>query len=203
MKRTAVNLIVDIVAFIGFVVLTTTGILMRYILPPGSGGYLTLWGFDRHEWGDIHFWVSIVFFSILAFHLFLHWRWVLNVVAGRPHQYSGIRLGLGVVGFLAVIALAISPLLAPVERNLNNSSKSIYSSHKYNDVLIRGSMTLLLIEDSTGVPANYIIESLKLPQTIPIDKSIGSLKKQYGFEINDVRAIVKEYQNKKISSNNK
>lgn len=37
MRRTKINLFIDIVAFFGFVVLTTTDVLMRYILPPGSG----------------------------------------------------------------------------------------------------------------------------------------------------------------------
>ena len=65
MKRTHLNFIVDVVAFVGFVVLTTTGVLMRYILPPGSGHYSTIWSLDRHEWGGIHFWISVVFFPYL------------------------------------------------------------------------------------------------------------------------------------------
>ena len=34
MKRTKLNFVIDVVAFVGFVGLTTTGVLMRYILPP-------------------------------------------------------------------------------------------------------------------------------------------------------------------------
>ncbi len=65
MKRPKLNFFIDIIAFIAFVLLTTTGILMRYILPPGSGKHTLIWGMDRHEWGTIHFWISILFFSIL------------------------------------------------------------------------------------------------------------------------------------------
>jgi hypothetical protein len=43
---------VDAVAFVAFVFLTTTGIPARYVLPPGSGLWATLWGLDRHERGD-------------------------------------------------------------------------------------------------------------------------------------------------------
>ena len=100
MKRVSLNFIVDVVAFAGFVMLTTTGVLMRYILPPGSGHYSTIWGMDRHEWGGIHFWVSVLFFSILAFHLILHWRWIVSVVTGRPREGSGLRAGLGIVGLV-------------------------------------------------------------------------------------------------------
>ncbi|MEJ2529375.1 MAG: DUF4405 domain-containing protein, partial [Gammaproteobacteria bacterium] len=114
MNRSGLNLAIDIVAFAGFVVLSTTGILMRYLLPPGSGHFSTIWGLDRHEWGTIHFWISALFFLILAFLLVLHWRWLVSVVTGRPREGSGLRVGLGIVGLVAVVALAMAPLLTPV-----------------------------------------------------------------------------------------
>ena len=193
MKRVNLNFVVDVVAFAGFVLLTTTGVLMRYILPPGSGHYSTIWDLDRHEWGGIHFWVSVLFFSILAFHLILHWRWIVSVVTGRPREGSGFRAGLGVVGLVTVVALASSPLLAPVERNSGDIGASSLSAHPYEDLSIRGSMTLREVEESTGIPAAYIIKSLKLPGTISVDERLGPLKRRYGFEINDVRDIVKTY----------
>ena len=50
MKRTTQNFVIDTVAFAGFVFLTATGVLVRYVLPPGSGHHTTVWGLDRHEW---------------------------------------------------------------------------------------------------------------------------------------------------------
>ena len=44
MKRTNLNLIIDAAGFAGFVFLTATGVLVRYVLPPGSGHHTTLWG---------------------------------------------------------------------------------------------------------------------------------------------------------------
>jgi len=193
MKRVNLNFIVDIVAFAGFVLLTTTGVLMRYILPPGSGHYSTIWGMDRHEWGGIHFWVSVLFFSILAFHLVLHWRWIVSVVTGRPREGSGFRAGLGIVGLVTVVALASAPLLAPVVKDTGDKGASSLSVHPYEELSIRGSMTLREVEETTGVPAAYIIKSLKLPDTISKEERLGPLKRQYGFEINDVRDIVKTY----------
>ena len=194
MKRTNLNFIVDVVAFIGFVVLTTTGVLMRYILPPGSGHYSTVLNLDRHEWGDIHFWISVVFFSVLILHLVLHWRWIVSVITGRTREGSGFRAGLGVVGLLAVVALTIFPLLSPVERELASKEESSLSRYKYEGISIRGSMTLKDVEEKTGVPADYIIGVLKLPKSISAEiQRISSLKRRYGFEINDVRDIVKKY----------
>jgi len=193
MKRVNLNFIVDIVAFAGFVVLTTTGVLMRYILPPGSGHYSTIWGMDRHEWGGIHFWVSVLFFSILAFHLVLHWRWIVSVVTGRPREGSGLRAGLGIVGLVTVVALASAPLLAPVVKDTGDKGASSLSAHPYEELSIRGSMTLKEVEEATGVPSAYIKKSLKIPDTISDEERLGPLKRQYGFEINDVRDIVKSY----------
>ncbi len=44
MKQVQRNFVVDLAAFVAFVLLTTTGVLLRYILPPGSGRFTTLWG---------------------------------------------------------------------------------------------------------------------------------------------------------------
>lgn len=197
MKRIRLNFIIDVVAFAGFVVLTTTGVLMRYNLPPGSGHYSTIWSLDRHEWGGLHFWVAIVFFLILALHLVLHWRWIMTVLTGRPREGSGYRAGLGIVGLITVVTLAIAPLLAPVERNTSSKEVSSLSSHKYKDISIGGSMTLKEVEETTGVPASYIIKSLDLPESMSEEERLGPLKRQYGFEINDVREIVTGYKNRK------
>ena len=197
MKRTKLNFIIDVIVFVGFVVLTTTGVLMRYILPPGSGNYSTIWNLDRHGWGGIHFWVSVIFFSILILHLVLHWRWIVSVVTGRPREGSGFRAGLGVVGLVTVVALAISPLLAPVERDLSSKGTSMYSGKKIDGVSVRESMTLRDVEETTGVPTAYIIESLKIPESISVDERLGTLKRKYGFTINEVREIVKEYRSSK------
>jgi len=197
MKRTNLNFIIDIIAFFGFVVLTTTGVLMRYILPPGSGHHSTIWSLDRHDWGGLHFWIAIVFFAILSLHLVLHWRWILTVFSGRPQEGSGYRAGLGLFALIVVVALAISPVLSPVEKNSTREGTSYLSSHKYEGISIRGSMTLMEVEQSTGVPASHIIKALKLPDTLSADEQLGPLKREYGFEINDVREIVREYNDRK------
>ena len=197
MKRTRLNLIIDIVAFVGFVGLTTTGVLLRYILPPGSGYYSTIWSLDRHEWGDIHFWISMVFFIVLTFHLVLHWNWIVCVVTGRPRDGSGYRVGLGIVGLVTVISLAVSPLLTSVVSDNRNKGELSLSSHKLNDIPIYGSMTLKDVEGVSRVPAIHIIKSLNLPEKISKNERLGILKRQYGFEITDVRDIVKRYSNRK------
>lgn len=117
MNRPKLNFLIDVVAFIAFAFLTTTGVLARYMLPPGSGRYATLWGLNRHGWGDLHFWVAVLLLGLLALHLALHWRWILCIVRGQRSEASGPRVALGVVGIMGLLGLAAAPLLAPVERS--------------------------------------------------------------------------------------
>ncbi len=117
MKRPTVNLSVDAAAFAAFVLLTSTGVLLRYVLPPGSGHRTILWGLDRHDWGQIHFWISMAFLACLAIHLVLHRRWIASMTRGRPREGSALRVALGIVGLLALLAAAAAPFFAEVEQD--------------------------------------------------------------------------------------
>ncbi len=89
MKAVSKSFVVDVLNFVVFVCLAGTGILMRYVLPPGSGrgrgggwGYhggrevLTWLGMDRHEWGEIHFWLAVAMVVLIVVHLIQHGRWI-------------------------------------------------------------------------------------------------------------------------------
>lgn len=127
MRKPTQNLIVDAAAFVALALMLGTGFLLRYVLPPGSGSavgahgtgareYLTVWGLSRHEWGDVHYWVSLILMALLALHLVLHWSWISSMVRGRSREGSGRRVALGVLGLVGVIALVAAPLLSPVEQ---------------------------------------------------------------------------------------
>lgn len=116
MKRWTFLTLIDVLAFVCFVLLVSTGILLEYLLPPGSGSWASIWSMNRHEWGDIHFWVAVVFFTVLAVHLVLHWRFFAGLIKGRARQASPLRLALGILAALALLALAAAPLVSPVER---------------------------------------------------------------------------------------
>lgn len=197
MDRRVKNFIIDTIAFVGFVLLTTTGVLMRYVLPPGSGRFKAIWGLDRHGWGSIHFWISIVFLSVLAIHLFLHWRWIVTVLTSRPREGSGLRAGLGIIGLIGLLALSFAPLVSPIKTTAERSGKGIALSEKYDERKISGSMTLREVEQSTGVPAEHIIQQLQLPHDTDKDERMGRIRKMFGFTMDDVRHIVKNYKKEK------
>lgn len=130
MKRPALNFTVDLLAFVGFALLAATGLVLNFALPPGSGGpwgagpgpgaaqrpVALLWGLTRHEWGRVHFWTAVALMSVLAVHLFLHWRWIACMAKGQPRARSGFRLALGMFGLLALAAFAASLFLSPVRK---------------------------------------------------------------------------------------
>jgi hypothetical protein len=194
MRKPTRNLIVDGLAFTGFLLLTTTGVLMRYVLPPGSGRRAAIWGLDRHGWGDLHFWIAVSFLLILAFHLVLHWRWIVSVLRGRPREGSGLRVGLGLTGLAAAVALALAPLLTPVERIEAGSWDREYTGHLGSgSEAIRGELTLRELEAQTGVPAEHVLRELGLPEEVPRDERLGKLRRQYGFDMGLLRRVVDDY----------
>jgi hypothetical protein len=211
MKRTTLNFWTDALAFIGFAFLTTSGILLRYQLPPGSGRMeamgggqralekpvSVLWGLTRHEWGDVHYYVALGLMAVLAFHLVLHWKWIVCVTQGKPVEGSGYRLGLGVIGLVAVLLLAAAPLFVPsiqVPRSHLQNETTEESEVDDDDGAIRGEMTLAEVETLTGVPASYIVEQLGLPETTSPNERVGQLRRRHGFQLEDVRRIVSQFE---------
>jgi len=67
------------------------------------------------------------------------------------------------------------------------------AGHRGEDHTIHGSMTLHDVQKLTGVPADHIITTLRLPADVPRDERLGRLRRSYGFEIDDIRRIVSGY----------
>lgn len=194
LKRSSLNFLVDALGFVGFALLTTSGVLLRYALPAGSGHRLTIWGLTRHEWGALHFWLSVFFFAALAVHVWLHWGWVVCVVRGRPREGSGIRLGLGALGVLTILALALAPFLSPVAGVSGGAGRAEpHADHSTDTAALRGSMTLGEMEQVTGVPVDHVLKQLGLPADIAPDERLGRLSAIHGFGMSDIRRIAREY----------
>ena len=97
MGRATLNFVVDLIAFVNLLLLAATGSIMKWVLPPGSGGggrgygygfrggrgpgpggdqVKQLFGLGRHDWGDVHFILALVFVSLILVHIVLHWTWI-------------------------------------------------------------------------------------------------------------------------------
>jgi len=190
MKQVQRNFVVDLAAFVAFVLLTTTGVLLRYILPPGSGRFTTLWGLDRHTWGQIHFWIALILLGILAIHLVLHWKWIVCMVKGRPTEGSGWRMALAVVGLIGLLGLAVAPLLSPVERKeLPAGQRGVAATEQRETVvpLVTGAMSLEDVARRLEVPVPTLLRTLGLPEDIAPETRLSQLRRQYGLTLHEVR----------------
>lgn len=89
MKRGWLNFIIDCAGFLNLVGLAFTGLIMKYVLPPGTGGLgrrlhsgrgreavKEFWSMSRHEWGRVHFYLAVFFVSLMIVHIILHWSWI-------------------------------------------------------------------------------------------------------------------------------
>ena len=98
MKRAMVNFIVDLVSFVDLLGMACTGFIMKYILPPGTGGrgrrlhgdlgrehIKDFWSMSRHEWGDIHFYLAVLFVILMVVHIILHWSWIKHYFKSLFH----------------------------------------------------------------------------------------------------------------------
>ncbi len=114
MKRNWINGWLDILLALGLWSLALTGLIMRYVLPPGSGWRRALWGLNRHDWGNVHFWLSLGVGTLLTMHLALHWQWIGamfprlfrrgNVVMAPPSPARRNAAGPGLLLAVAVVS---------------------------------------------------------------------------------------------------
>jgi hypothetical protein len=93
MKRGSVNFVVDFISLVLLTALIVTGWIIRFILPPGTGGsgrllhdgagrehIRTLFSMSRHQWGDVHFYLAVAFIVSMIVHVVLHWDWIKSRV---------------------------------------------------------------------------------------------------------------------------
>lgn len=118
MNPNTLRFIVVAVALVLMMAMVLTGLLLKYVLPPGSGGReggrgLVLWGMGRHDWGDIHWYIALTLLAVTVVHLLLHWSWVVTLPnrwlrgprSGSSLPGKGARRIAAVIFFLAIAGL--------------------------------------------------------------------------------------------------
>lgn len=142
MKRSMINLTVDIVAAVSLLLMALTGFILRFPLPPTTNRTYELWGMSRHEWGTIHAWAGAWLIGVVLLHLILHWNWIFTMIRRRftstqvpPNQSR--RIGLitaaaliaagGIFAWVAQTSVRLletprHPLYRPIGSDTNPSS---------------------------------------------------------------------------------
>lgn len=229
MRKNLLNFLVDVITLLVMLGMVATGLVIRFVLPPGTGGrhiqgsgggkQLWLWGLGRHDWGNLHFWLAVTLGIVLIIHVALHWMWICATVrrlllgdkvsgpSSEKHSIYGIGLLAALIGlFAGFVWLALAnietiqqprgavhlPVEQIIQPTMKNQSQQI-GNHDEEEI-IRGSMTLLEVESTTGVPVEVIRSELGLPASVSPDQRIGRLKQQFGFEMSQLRKILSKYQ---------
>ena len=80
MKKNRLKYFIDILLFIDISSIAVLGILLGFIIPKGKGSPSSnyFFGLHRHEWGDIHLYLSLFLLVLLVFHIWFNWTWVVQ-----------------------------------------------------------------------------------------------------------------------------
>lgn len=113
MNHSTIIKIIDLLSFVALTLMISTGILIKFTLPPRSGGD-EVWGITRHYWGDIHFYLSVAFLLLMAAHLITHIKFIKIVITGKASTDKNYRVAIGILGVIALILLAFAPVTSPV-----------------------------------------------------------------------------------------
>jgi hypothetical protein len=206
MKRTAINFWLDLVAFLLMVGLALTGGITHYVLPSGTGNWLTLLGLGRRDYGQIHFYLGFAVVILLALHLAMHWSWLCGFVAKRlgkdqPSRRARILAGLGavaVVGLLLVGGLAWAA--SRVEdrfgaREPGGRAPSEAVPHQDEEdcpaaPAINGRMTVEGAADAAGLSPAELLRALGVSHPVDPQERLGRLRRQFGISMQEVRRLV-------------
>jgi hypothetical protein len=123
-KNNNTNLYLAIDALLLLLLLPIAGIgfLLKYILIPGEerltqyGPFteLEFLGLQRHEWGEIHLVISLVFLAILLLHIILHWA-VINSAFFRLLPRKPVRIMMTVLVVAVIILSLVGPFFVTPE----------------------------------------------------------------------------------------
>ncbi len=108
-----INFWVDIAIYLLMGFLLFSGFLMKFTMPPGTGGQLTILGLDRHGWGEVHFWIALALLIGVALHLYLHWCWIR--ITSKQYWLRAAIPALVLLLILAVAVIALPLVLEPTQ----------------------------------------------------------------------------------------
>jgi hypothetical protein len=203
MKRNTLNFWIDLISLFVMLGLMWTGLLIHYVLPPGTGGRggghgLTLWGLNRHDYGSIHFYIALTLIGLMVVHIWLHWSWVCTTVkklVGKESSVGTRGAAFGIALLLIITALMFGTLLCAkklVESSNRMTEHENLDHGSLTSSQISGQITLSQSAEIGGIPVEELILQLNLPSDVDVDERLGRLKRQYGFEIHDVRRILEQ-----------
>lgn len=194
MKRSILNITIDALAATVMLGMIATGIILRFALPPGSGRALALWDLNRHQWGDLHFWLALAAVAIVVLHLSLHWTWVVSVVRswivgtnqGLPSAWLR-ALAAGITVLIVCLAVAGFWWASVRSTQRTDSLQSGTAENRSDSAGIRGNMTLAETATALSCTVDQVRQRLGLPANVQDSERLGQIAKQRGTTLQEMR----------------
>lgn len=221
MTRPKWNYVVDVVMFALMGAMIFIGVLMGFFLTSGPVADQSLkyvWGLHMHQWGDIHTVLSFTFVAFFILHLLLHWSWIKGATKKLLRSPAALILILLLPALVVLLAWSVSekdsPTYAEYGRRAGPKTERVeetiapvppgeeVAAEKKNvkQVEINGRMSLADVEKATGIKAAKIAKELGLPRDAPLDQNLGRLRRNYNFEMQQVRDLITKLSGGKIEA---
>jgi hypothetical protein len=190
MKRSILNIVIDGVAAAVMLGMIATGIILRFTLPPGSGHSMTLWSLNRHEWGDLHFWLSLAAVAIVILHLALHWTWVVSVVrrwfVGANQGLPSARLrAVAAVITTLIVCSAVAGFWWSSVQSTQQPEKTSSTTGEFQN--LRGDMTLTDAAAALNYSVDQVRQRLGLTVAVKDSERLGQIAKEQGITMQEIR----------------
>jgi hypothetical protein len=215
MKKSDWQYLVDTLLFLSIVGIALIGFLMGLIIPKGptapeSTKYFL--GLHRHQWSNIHFYLSIAFVVFVTIHILLSWKWIKNKSRQLfKKRWNTVLIFISIASVLLIFFFwALYPRVPGAyegygvraaerakqqqlsdEGSLPSEEKIFYEDGSVY-IVITGQTTLRQAEKATGIPAKTIAAELRLPSNISLDDTFGRLRKKYRFTLLEVRDVISD-----------
>jgi len=215
MKKSDWQYLVDTLLFLSVVGIALIGLLMGLVIPKGptapeSTKYFL--GLHRHQWSNIHFYLSIAFIVFVIIHILFSWKWIKN----KSQQIFKKRWNTALI-FMAIVSVlliflfwALYPRVPGAyegygvraserakqqqlsDEGSSPSDEKIFYEDGSVYVVITGQTSLKQAEKATGIPAKTLAAELGIPSNVSRDDTFGRLRKQYGFSLLEVRDVISD-----------
>ncbi len=238
---------IDSLLFICLVGLAGIGYLQGLYLEEGpvedvSKKYFL--GLHSHQWGHIHFYISIAFTALIIIHLILNWSWIKSSTQKIFKKYwGGALVGIFIISLLVPLIIwtfspkysekyaeygtgsgrgrqislpekqvteqpglteqKTEPVKQPVKReeSIHEEEQRLARGRmdeQETGILITGQMTLLELEEKTGIPKSTLLKELGIPDSIPYSETLGRLRRRYNFTMQELRDKIEAQIKKKV-----
>ena len=80
MRKNDWKYLIDALLFVDICSMAAIGLLLAFVIPSGKSPEASKYfmSLHRHEWGDIHLYLSLFMLGLLVLHVWLNWTWVVN-----------------------------------------------------------------------------------------------------------------------------